>query len=106
MTKKPRSTRVTFMPPVGLVARRLDAGRERFVVFEWMGTRDVDSTTLTPAERAILSALLRGLSNAEIARTRGTSRNTIVNQVGSIFRKLGVRSRSELQALGARSSDT
>jgi DNA-binding NarL/FixJ family response regulator len=53
---------------------------------------------LTPAERAVATRLLEGASNAEIARERGTSERTVVNQVAKIFRKAGVTSRVELAA--------
>ena len=53
---------------------------------------------LTPAERQVALAVLAGYSNAEIARTRGSSPRTVANQIASIFRKLGVRSRGELAA--------
>jgi DNA-binding CsgD family transcriptional regulator len=53
---------------------------------------------LTPAERQVALAALAGLSNAEIARMRGSSPRTVANQLAKIFRKLGVRSRAELAA--------
>lgn len=56
---------------------------------------------LTAAEREVVTLLLEHLSNAEIAERRGTSLRTVANQVASIFRKLGVQSRSELVASGA-----
>jgi DNA-binding NarL/FixJ family response regulator len=46
----------------------------------------------------VLALLERGLSNAEIARSRGRSPRTVANQVAKIFEKLGVSSRSELYA--------
>jgi DNA-binding NarL/FixJ family response regulator len=49
---------------------------------------------LTPAEVAIARGLVRGLSNAEIARVRGTSVRTVANQVASLLRRLGLDSRS------------
>lgn len=51
---------------------------------------------LTPAERAVLELLLRGASNADIARQRRSSVRTVANQVASVFRKYGVHSRAEL----------
>ncbi len=51
---------------------------------------------LTHAERAVLAALLAGSTNRDIAQRRNCSEHTIANQVQSIFRKVGVRSRSEL----------
>lgn len=41
---------------------------------------------------------LSGLSNAEVAKKRGTAVRTVANQLQSLFRKLGVNSRAELSA--------
>jgi DNA-binding NarL/FixJ family response regulator len=49
-----------------------------------------------PSERAVAEAIVDGLSNAEIARTRGTSQRTVANQVASLFQQLEVQSRAEL----------
>lgn len=54
--------------------------------------------TLSPAERTVARLLIAGASNADIARTRGSAIRTVANQVQSIFRKLEVRSRTELAA--------
>ncbi len=59
----------------------------------------LDPSRLSPAERAMVDALRRGDSNAEIARDRGTSVLTVAKQVASALRKLGVRRRGELAAL-------
>ena len=40
--------------------------------------------------------LLDGKSNKAIAAARATSERTVANQLASIYRKLGVNSRSEL----------
>jgi DNA-binding CsgD family transcriptional regulator len=53
---------------------------------------------LSPAEREVLSAVLTGASNVEIAHSRRTSPHTVMNQLASMFRKLGVSSRWELIA--------
>lgn len=53
---------------------------------------------LTEAERDVALAVARGLSNAEIAKTRGASPRTIANQVAAILKKLGVSSRVALAA--------
>jgi DNA-binding CsgD family transcriptional regulator len=53
----------------------------------------------TPSEREVLSLVALGQSNASIARARGVSRHTVANQIASAFRKLGIRSRSELAAI-------
>jgi len=59
--------------------------------------------SLSPCERDVLRAVVRGDSNREIAESRGTSDRTVANQVQAIFRKLGVHSRCELAAWFARS---
>lgn len=56
------------------------------------GLRDV----LTPAECSVARLIVDGLSHREIADRRGTAITTIANQVGSLFRKLGISGRNEL----------
>jgi DNA-binding CsgD family transcriptional regulator len=56
------------------------------------------ATPLTEAERDVWRLVHEGLSNAEIANRRGTSVRTVVNQVASLFRKVGVRGRAGLVA--------
>lgn len=51
---------------------------------------------LTSRELEVFALLVKRYSNEEIAQRLHTSRNTTKNQVGSIFRKLGVKSRKEL----------
>lgn len=53
---------------------------------------------LTAAEQDVALLILRGLSNAAIARVRGTSVRTVANQVAAILDKVGVGSRLELCA--------
>jgi DNA-binding NarL/FixJ family response regulator len=53
---------------------------------------------LTDAEREVVAHLVAGSTNSDIAHRRGTSENTVANQVHAIFSKLGVRSRAELAA--------
>ncbi len=53
---------------------------------------------LSAAERAVVRAACRGTPSAVIAGVRGTSRRTVENQLGAIYRKLGVHSRTELAA--------
>jgi DNA-binding CsgD family transcriptional regulator len=57
---------------------------------------------LAPAEQAVISLLIEGLSYAEIARARQTSIRTVANQVASGFRRLGVSGRAELLCMLAR----
>jgi DNA-binding NarL/FixJ family response regulator len=70
-------------------------GGEEVAVFSFPLPRPVLPRSLTMAERAVAEALLEGLSNFEIATARQTSVRTVANQVASILRRLGVRSRSE-----------
>lgn len=51
---------------------------------------------LNPAERDIVRLRVEGLSYAEMAKTRNTSPRTIANQVGAVYRKLGVSGRLAL----------
>lgn len=51
---------------------------------------------LSTAERDVLVRLVRGDSNAVIARARKTAVRTVANQVASLLRKTGASSRYEL----------
>ena len=53
---------------------------------------------LSPAEREVGLLLLKGLSHREVAATRSTTETTIRQQALSIYRKSGLRNRSELSA--------
>ena len=53
---------------------------------------------LSGAEREIATLVSSGRSDGEIARLRGASTRTIGNQLGAIYRKLGIHSRTELAA--------
>ncbi|HEY1693815.1 MAG TPA: helix-turn-helix transcriptional regulator [Polyangiaceae bacterium] len=55
-------------------------------------------SALTSAERAVAQGIVRGLSNAEIARARGTSVRTVANQVASLMRRLSAQSRGQVAA--------
>lgn len=86
----PREARLAFLR----VARN-----QRLAVFSVpLATADAVGS-LTPAEREVVSGLLAGLANREIAAERRCSVRTVANQVASIFRKTGARSRTELAAL-------
>lgn len=51
---------------------------------------------LTPREREILAALLRGESNKQIARDLGLAEQTVKNHLSQLYEKFGVSSRLEL----------
>jgi DNA-binding CsgD family transcriptional regulator len=54
--------------------------------------------SLTPAEREIGLLLLKGLTHKEIAEARSTSETTIRQQALAVYRKSGLRGRTELSA--------
>lgn len=54
---------------------------------------------LSPAEYITLCLLAEGASYASIARRRHVTRRTVANQVASLFRRLGVSGRLDLQRL-------
>ena len=53
---------------------------------------------LTPAEREVGLLLLKGLSHREVAEVRATTEPTVRQQALVVYRKSGLRSRSELSA--------
>jgi DNA-binding NarL/FixJ family response regulator len=57
-------------------------------------------TPLTQAESQVLAHLQQGLTNAQIARRRGSAERTVANQVAAILHKLRLPSRSAVAALG------
>jgi DNA-binding NarL/FixJ family response regulator len=67
-------------------------GQELFVVSAPMAPSSV--APLTRVELEVAQALVRGATNEEIARMRGTSVSTVAKQVASILRRLGAKSRS------------
>lgn len=78
---------------------RVDLGGDRLDVLRLQRARDAKEVTeLTAAEREVLERLAGGASNAAIAAARGSSVKTVTHQVESVFRKLGVQSRTEAMA--------
>jgi len=53
---------------------------------------------LTPAEREVGLLLLKGLSHREVADVRATSEATVRQQALAVYRKAGLRNRSDLSA--------
>jgi DNA-binding CsgD family transcriptional regulator len=58
---------------------------------------------LTPQEREIARAVCQGMSNAEAAASLFVSRKTVEAHLTQVYRKLGLRSRTELASEYARS---
>jgi len=86
--------------PGGLDAAELEFEGGVYVVLTLpiRGADDPTFWSLTATERAVASAASAGLSNAEIAGERGVAIRTVANQLGAIYRKLGLHSRAELAA--------
>ena len=95
-----RAELAAFFAPGGLRAKlaELAVSGEKllFGAYPLVDKRQVEK--LTDAERQVVAHLVAGSTNGDIARRRGTSENTVANQVYAIFLKLGVRSRAELAA--------
>lgn len=53
-------------------------------------------TVLSSAEQAVTRQVIEGITHTDAAKSRGTSRRTIANQLSAIFRKLRVSGRFEL----------
>jgi DNA-binding NarL/FixJ family response regulator len=85
-------------PPRGLIVERFSVDGEELLVFEW--TDDAPAVEplpeLSTAEQDVLARVVRGESNAAIARARKTSARTVANQVASLLRKTQAGSRFEL----------
>jgi DNA-binding NarL/FixJ family response regulator len=90
--------------PSALRVTELDVGGEKLLVISYPIEQPdlVARFGLTEAEACVAQLAIEGLSNAEIARRRGSSARTIANQVAAVLRKVGVASRRELAARYAR----
>jgi DNA-binding CsgD family transcriptional regulator len=82
--------------PGGLIALESDDGELAVLSFTLPGDGAIN---LSSAESDVARHILAGRSNSEIAAVRRCSARTVANQVASLFRKLGVRSRLELATL-------
>lgn len=82
--------------PKGLAVARFALGPDEFAWLSFELPEVALPKNLTPAEADVARAVLEGKSNQEIATQRGVSLRTIANQLQTIFRKVGVRSRWEL----------
>jgi len=85
-------------PPADLAVFHIESGDAKLALLTFQVQRDVALSSLSNAERSVMSGILEGKSNSEIAIQRGTSVRTVANQVAKLFDKLGVRSRAELAA--------
>jgi DNA-binding NarL/FixJ family response regulator len=62
-------------------------------------------TTLTPRDRDVITLVLAGHTNAEIARRLNIQLQTLKNALSAIYDKLGVSSRLQLAVLLLRDGD-
>jgi DNA-binding NarL/FixJ family response regulator len=74
----------------------INLGGEELVVVSFPIESAAHLARLTPAERDVARAVARGLSNEQVARERGCRARTVACQLASIYRKLGISSRTEL----------
>jgi DNA-binding NarL/FixJ family response regulator len=93
-----RAELASFFAPGGLCASltRVSLAGEPLALGSYPVFAADALSRLTDAEREIAIALLRGDTNAEIARRRGSAVRTVANQVRAIFDKFDVHSRAEL----------
>jgi LuxR family maltose regulon positive regulatory protein len=79
-------------PDLGSLGKRTDELRGRLAAMEAAGAQ---RSTLTPAELRILPLLMTHLSMSRIADRLFVSPHTVKSQVESMYRKLGVHTRSD-----------
>ena len=78
---------------------------QQYAVLSFESAQPPRLAGLSKAETEVVRAALAGLTNEEIAVTRGRSIFTIQNQLAAAWRKLGVSSRHEAAALLAGAED-
>lgn len=97
--RRKRAALEKFPVPRGLRATTVRGPEGEYLVL----SRPVDGprlpTSLSDAEADVARRVVAGETNEQIAANRGTSARTVANQIASIFRKLGVASRTELVAM-------
>ena len=84
--------------PQGATVVPVSVGGLRGLIIELPCEPDDLPACLTEVERAVVTLVLEGCSNQEIANVRRTRYRTVANQLHAIYQKLGVASRTELVA--------
>jgi DNA-binding CsgD family transcriptional regulator len=95
-------TRLGARPAAAIVARRLREGGVRALPRGPRTATRENEAGLTPREVEVLVLVAEGLRNAEIAERLFLSSKTIDHHVSAILRKLGVKTRGQASAEGAR----
>jgi DNA-binding NarL/FixJ family response regulator len=75
---------------------RVDVGTDIGVLSADARPSGEAAASLSSAEHAVAVLVVRGWSNAKIARERKVSERTVSNQIKAIYEKIGVTSRSQL----------
>jgi DNA-binding NarL/FixJ family response regulator len=81
--------------PLGLTVEAIDVAGQTLVVFAFPAASDLPGL-LTEAEKIVVTFILQGLTTRQIAAARGVAKSTVLSQLQSIYRKLGIGSRAEL----------
>lgn len=69
---------------------------KKLINYHQQGIQQTEDTTLTEREKEVLVCLVEGLSNKEIAQRLFISDKTVKIHVSKIFKKLDVKSRSQV----------
>lgn len=106
MVQQPRPTRKPAAPvvvreeaPHDLRSHMFVLDGQQYAVLSYESRPPPKLEGLSKAETEVVRAALAGLTNEEIAVTRGRSIFTVQNQLAAAWRKLGVSSRHEAAAL-------
>jgi DNA-binding CsgD family transcriptional regulator len=102
----PAPSRLGPMPPPDLEVTSFSVGDREYAIFRFdvaePGEPPPSPANMTAAEWAVVRLVVDGRSNQDIATERGVAVRTIINQLSSVYRKLGVNSRTELALWWAR----
>jgi DNA-binding CsgD family transcriptional regulator len=82
--------------PPNLEVHTFESAGEEFAIFEFTVPPIELPGELTNAEKLVVASILDGKSNREIASEHGKTPRTVQNQIGNIFRKLGLKNRWDL----------
>ena len=87
--------------PEGLAVTDVGRPGDGWIVIE-LPAAGLDDEDLSPALRDVLAGVVRGDSNAAIARRRGVSVRTVDNQVAALLARYGAKSRVDLARIASK----